>query len=506
MWRRVVILASALAVVAGTAIAFTGFTPAGASTSSSTSSVTSSATNPRFQVDRWSTPTYDHKYSQSITSEQFSTPAVTYMGSGKIPEVIAGFPNGHVYVWGARTGNRWLDRYIGPGAVQASPTIVDLNHDGQPDIVATDTSGDVVGFTLGNKTIFRAHTGVGPHQFGNFATTAVADLNGDGHLDIIQAGWDHYVHVWDGRYLNPTKSTRQLPGYPAFLKDTIWSSPVIADLNHDGIKDIIVGYDCDGVQGQPCYKIRDRYQRGGYVTALNGAGANAGKPLPGWPRFVNGQTIWSSPAVTDLNHDGKLDVVVGTGNMLDGGHEILAYDRTGKFLPGWPVKVAGRPTGSPAIGDLDHNGNKEVAVTDDNGYLYVINADGHIRYKKCISNTMTNCSATGPRIHGSASIANFTGLSGGRQEVLVGGEQHMYVFDNNGALAFSGMLWWTDRKVRSLPYMCAPTYANIDGKAKVFVAAGDFTFGEVFAWTLNQPYVHADWPTFHHDMERTGIL
>ena len=63
--------------------------------------------------------------------------------------------------------------------------------------------------------------------------------------------------------------------------------------------------------------------------------------MPGFPKNID-QTIYSSPAVADLNNDGWLDIVVGTGNFYaDKGKKVHAWDRHGNPLPGWPVATGG---------------------------------------------------------------------------------------------------------------------------------------------------------------------
>ena len=54
-----------------------------------------------------------------------------------------------------------------------------------------------------------------------------------------------------------------------------------------------------------------------------------------WSYFVRDAVVWSSPALIDLNHDGALDVVVGTGIYFDrpGARRIIAVDgRSGQLL------------------------------------------------------------------------------------------------------------------------------------------------------------------------------
>jgi hypothetical protein len=500
--RRPLLAALALAGAAAATLPVTVTAPA-------TAAPAAAAAEPsRVQAVRWSTPPYHAKYSQSITSEQFSSPAVADINLDGKAEVIAGFPDGYVHVWDASTGRRWLSRWTGAGAVQSSPTIQDVNRDGKPEILVANTAGDVVGFDFMNRVAFRAKTGDGRHQPGNFAAPQVGDINSDGYVDVVQASWDHHLHVYDGRYFGSGTTTREVTGFPFFAKDTIWSTPVIMDMNRDAVADIVLGYDCDGVQGQDCYAVRNLYQRGGYVTILHGRGPYAGKPHTGWPRFVRDQVIWSSPAVTDLNRDGSLDVVVGTGTMpMTGGRMVLAFDRRGNNLPGFPVAVGGRVMASPAIGDLDNDGSKEIAVIADDAYLYVINRDGRIRFKKCITNSGEGCPSTSARLHGSASIADVNG--DGRQEVVTGGEQHVYVISGAGATMFSGLLWGNGGPIYSVPFVAAPTVANIDGRAMIYVAAGNPGspgYGEIYGWRMLSQAGPSQWPTWRQNFRRTGRL
>ncbi len=51
---------------------------------------------------------------------------------------------------------------------------------------------------------------------------------------------------------------------------------------------------------------------GGLLWVLNGRN---GARFTGYPTSLPGQTIWSSPAITDLDGDGWPDVVVGHGQQ-----------------------------------------------------------------------------------------------------------------------------------------------------------------------------------------------
>ena len=143
----------------------------------------------------------------------------------------------------------------------------------------------------------------------------------------------------------------------------LFRSPVVATLDGDPYPQIIFGYDCAGVPGQDCYTTYHR--GGGYVTALK----HTGQVAAGWPRFVPGQVVWSTPAVGDLYGDGRKEVVVGTGLYwaAPAGNQVLAFDSHGKTLVGFPVAVNGRTFSSPALGDVLGTGKPQIAIGVENG-------------------------------------------------------------------------------------------------------------------------------------------
>jgi len=394
--------------------------------------VPGAAPPPISQAGVWRTPNF--AAFNSITNEHFSSPAVGDFWNNGGRQIAAGYSDGMLYLTDATTGRVTYQFYTGAGAIQASPVVADVNKDGRLDIVVTNTRGDVWAVTPSNNTTpFHMTIGNGSTSNGAFATPVVADINGDGINDIVETGWDQYLHVWSTRWNGSTFP--ELPGFPLHLQDTSWSSPAVADVDKDGKPEIIFGYDCDGAPGQYC---RTRYNNyGGFVTVIR----SNGTIQPGWPRFVPHQVVWSTPAVSDINGNGWLDVVVGTGNMnatmydggrqpMDGGHVVNAFTgRTGIPLAGWPAAIQANATGSPVVADLDNDGHKEVVEIGEDGRMYVFNSAGVVRAMTCVADNLNGCPHW---LHTTPSIADVN--NDGKQEIVVGGEQWLDVYSyTNGA-------------------------------------------------------------------------
>ena len=100
-------------------------------------------------------------------------------------------------------------------------------------------------------------------------------------------------------------------------------------------------------------------------------------PFSGYMGGKNVRRVWSygaggpvcsSPALGDINGDGKLDVVFGSH---DG--KVYALNREGSFL--WSRKTNHWVQSSPALGDIDNDGEVEVIVGSEDGNIYVLNGD-----------------------------------------------------------------------------------------------------------------------------------
>jgi immune inhibitor A len=141
---------------------------------------------------------------------------------------------------------------------------------------------------------------------------------------------------------------RRLEGWPQSAADVVFSPPAVADLDKDGLKEIVLG----------------SYDGRLYAWRANGT------LLPGWPANMGGRTT-SKPAICDVDMDGNLDVIVGS---QDGAVHVFGKD--GRPLPGWPQATGGTVVASPLLADIDDDGVVEIICGSKDGKVYAWNGDG----------------------------------------------------------------------------------------------------------------------------------
>lgn len=441
------------------------------------------------------------------TGEVWSSPAVgDVTGSGKLDVVVGGLDS-RVRVYDITSHNLIATIDTGGasqstrrGAVQSSPALGDINGDGVLDIVVTNTAGHLAAYSLKGGTVSQIFNHYVPPAFngaleGLFSTPALGYIDGDTSLDEVTTSWGQELDAWSGVADSKIESVHQ------WLKDTSWSSPAIGDLNGDGNKEIVAGYDCDGSgQLQPCYGTSG----GGYITAFNLDGSVK------WAHFVSRAVIWSSPALADLNGDGALDVVVGTGLYYTGSEaykEIAINGKTGAVM--WEAPTQGIPVGSPAVGEIDSSrAGPEVVTMTEGGWLYSWNADGSKRYQTCLGDGGT-CNSTSGTNNGVA-LADING--DGVIDAITQPEQKLAIVN-----AKTGAIEERDRSIYSHTIFSSsstPTVVSVGGKATIFVASRSDANGNgqrddndglvITAWQSQSALGAAPWPTFKQNMFRTG--
>ncbi len=138
---------------------------------------------------------------------------------------------------------------------------------------------------------------------------ALADMNNDGFLDIVAAGTDGKIYVYD-------RTGASLPAwvggkpYSALAGTSSEASPSVADIDGDGNNDVVMG------------------DESGSLTALSGVDASV---MPGFP-IQMGSGIKAAAALCDCDGDGKTEIVVAGEDR-----NVSMWDYDFPFSPNGPA-------------------------------------------------------------------------------------------------------------------------------------------------------------------------
>jgi hypothetical protein len=423
----------------------------------------------------------------SQTPEEFSTAAVGALQGSGSQDVVAGFHDGSVHAWNLATGRQFLDVNVGDGTIEASPAIVTIGS--QTYILGATMNGLVFLMNPNGTYRFRyrvpvAHGGL----TGVFGTPSVAYLDDTTKPWLVFSSYNQELMAVD-------LAGNEHAGFPYFFQDTSWSSPAVARFPGQKYPVIVVGYDCGGGPAQTCYT--KYHTHGGFVTALD----HDARPLPGWPYLLNGQVVWSSPAVGDLLGNGGVEVAVGTGLFWNApaGDEVVLLSATGHPLPGWPVKVPGRVMSSPAIARI--GGQGYLAVSVENGMLDLFTTTGSLRWSRCpfVQRGYQGC----PGSHAGVAIADVT--DSGTPEIIGAANDEWRVFDLAGSSVAAGYVGGSQGLSETA------TVTSVNGHAVLLYASdedggGSYGSSEVAEYTFDNKLGAAPWPTFKQNSARTGML
>ncbi len=421
------------------------------------------------------------------------------------------------------------------GSLESSPTLADLDGDGVLDIVQATADGEVhalrgdgtalsgwpVRVALAEESDPDAATN---HLAGPFsgtvgaalretlvATPAVAEF--DGTPVVVAATLRGAVWAWwaDGSVVD---------GFPVHQDPVAWtdsahlwdegffSSPALADLEGDGDWEIVIG----GMDQFVYAWHHDGTAVDGFPTLLT---------FPGYED--EGSRIISSPAVGDLDGDGALEIVLGTNETLgDYSGGVYAVSHTGGIEPGWPVKVTGAFTQalpyvgegvpvSPAMADLDGDGDVEVCAFSQAGDFVVFQGDGSELWRADKSLDRYGASSNVPDGSVFPFINNpaFGDLDrDGTPDLVAGGKGSDYAlglnFDGRRQRFSDAMAVWDGetgqffpaypRQVEDIQFFTNPAVADLDGDGLPEAIAG--TGGFLVHALDHKGRQPAGWPKF----------
>jgi len=286
-----------------------------------------------------------------------------------VPDVVSGAPGvghavGHAYVYSGATG-RTLARLHGHrpgdqfGAAVAGAG--DVNGDGRSDLLVGAPGSGAAGSAPGRAYVISGRTHhviriLSAHRLGDSFGAATArsdDLDGDGVSDLIVGANRAGSHRGGAVYVYSGRTGRRLfriPGEPGSVEFGRFFAAGVGDTNGDGVPDIYVGD----------YASNNAGPAGGFAAVYSGAD---GSRLQAW-RGGAGQGVGPGRQAGDVDHDGKVDLIVGSYTSSDGapqaGKVRVFSGATGRLLRTITSTTAGENLGFDAVGVGDTNGNGSI--------------------------------------------------------------------------------------------------------------------------------------------------
>ncbi len=400
-------------------------------------------------------------------------------------------------VVGDRAGNLWAFHLADGSGTPGWPAHLGVPIDSTPSATPDGGGTEVVFVGGGNAAQPRvggyyafAHNGgqlwgrnaTDPNgNYGVQAGMSVGNLNGVNAVVAPSLGQNEYAFV--------AGNGAGLPGWPFFTADSGFTTPALADLYGNGQTEVVEGGDSTaGVANGVTYS------NGGHLRVL-GPGGNL------ICDHDTNQTVDSSPAVGNFLAGGGTGIAFGTGSFYGGASDsntLFGADTLCNIV--WRTNLGGNTASSPAIGDLEGDGNVQVVEgvdTGSNGLVWAINgANG---------SAMPGWPQTTPgRIIGGVATADLTG--GGYNDVLVPTTAGLVIYDGRSAQAVatlgSGVLG-----LQNSPLV------TIDPNGTIGITIAGYNSGNAgiiqhyeIAGSAGHSLGKRSWPMFHQNPQLTGWI
>ncbi len=319
----------------------------------------------------------------NVNGASSSSPAIADFNVSAGKEIIFGDQAGRIHA--VRPNGTALPNfpYQAAAAVIGSPAMADLNADGHLEIVANLNNSTIICVSRTGQLLWTAPSG--GTLVGN---PIIANVNMSGSPEIIAFTQNRYIVVLDANG-NP------YPNFPVQIEGAMLAGGAVADLNGDGNLEIIVGtltgflHAINSANGQPA---------AGFPVTLGAATRNHPtvanldadtQPEILIPTYSNsqlfainhdgsilwqkniGQQVKGGAVVADVNNDGNQEII-----LIAYSGDVFITNSAGVNLPGFPVSIGQNVESTPVVARFDGSNLSGIIFGDTNGKIHSLRSDG----------------------------------------------------------------------------------------------------------------------------------
>jgi hypothetical protein len=371
----------------------------------------------------------------------------------------------------AWTGSSVLPEY---NQVMMTPAVADVNLDGIPDIIFSsfrDIPNDDFDWREG---VLRAISGDNGHDLWTVtdpayrikaaASIAVGDIDNDGKVEICGIPTDGR-----GIICYENDGTFKFRTAPDAFDYNEWGGPSLADLDGDGVVEILDGNRVYSNTGALKWVGLDGMGGAQYTGPVSFAADIDGD---GKQEVINGRSVYRFDGSLKCSGEGVPEGLSAVGNFDGDTHGEIVVAGHGRVslldddcslewsvnIPGGCVNGCG---GGPTLADVDNDGLPEIGVAGDNAFS-VLESDGSVKWTSTIQDWSS----------GKSGGTAFDFDSDGHLELVFADEVSLRIY--NGA---TGAVRWQTRHSSGTTHE-NPVIADVDGDfaADLVVATNDLAY------------------------------
>jgi outer membrane protein assembly factor BamB len=411
-----------------------------------------------------------------ITSNAYGGSAVDDIDNDGKMEIVFGTYMGDskVYALNSENGSLLWNFYSGPGPVDASIKIADVNNDGNKEVVFAGSGSGYMDNGSYGVGIIHVLNGTNGDVIWEYNTgycvdspAAIVDIDNDNIKEVIYGAWKEGDDLGYVRILNGINGTleQKIGGFDGYIQ----SEPNILDLNDDGQLDIVIA----------------TFQGDNKIYAINGSDYNTL-----W-MFQANDWMYHGGSFGDIDNDGLPEIAIGSYDD----HIYVINGEDGSL--NWSYNVGSYILAPTSIADVDNDGSFEIFAATNTMYAFTHNGVPLWNYP------------TGGLIWRGASISDIDGDEW--LDICFCSDDGLIRIVNGTT---GNLIWSFDAEAdygETFEIDHAPiiTDLNEDGKLDVFFVGGygvyppNNNYGRAYAFSVSNG-TGIGWYMFRHDYRNSG--